>query len=78
MIKIDYYGGSYGNFLAYILNRYIFKIPSANFDPITDIGASHYKTTEYQTKRIGIVKLQLYLNNNKNFSNFATKTSLLA
>jgi hypothetical protein len=52
MIKIDYYGGSYGNFLAYILNRYIFKIPSANFDPINDIGASHYKTTEYQTKRI--------------------------
>jgi len=52
MIKIDYYGGSYGNFLAYILNRYIFKIPSANFDPINDIGASHNITFEYQTNRI--------------------------
>jgi hypothetical protein len=52
MIKIDYYGGSHGNFLAYILNRYIFKIPSANFNPINALGASHYKTSEYEIKKI--------------------------
>jgi hypothetical protein len=52
MITIDFYGGSYGNFLAYILNRYIFKIPCADFNPINDLGASHNATAKYQAERV--------------------------
>jgi hypothetical protein len=68
MIKIDYYGGSHGNFLAYILNRYIFKIPSTNFNPINAIGASHYKPSEYQAERIVFAEHYSFPPENVNFA----------
>ena len=51
MILIDFFGGSYGNFLERVLNRYVFKLPSANFNPINELGASHNFTSEYLSER---------------------------
>jgi hypothetical protein len=47
MIKIDFWGGAYGNFLKYNINRYVYQIDSANFDPFTSTGSSHLVTTTY-------------------------------
>lgn len=51
MILIDFFGGSYGHFLEHVLNRYVFKLPSANFNPINELGASHNSTPEYLSER---------------------------
>ena len=47
MIRIDYWGGAYGNFLKYNINRYVYQINSANFDPFNSQGSSHNETTTY-------------------------------
>lgn len=47
MIKIDFWGGAYGNFLKYNINRYVYQINSANFDPFNSLGSSHNETTTY-------------------------------
>lgn len=53
MIQIDFYAGSYGNFLEYILNRYIFDIPSSKkFSPFNKLGSSHnLLNKEYRDER---------------------------
>ena len=40
-LHIDFYAGSYGNFLSYVLNRFIFEVAETNFSPFTALGTSH-------------------------------------
>jgi len=48
MIKIDYFAGAYGNFLKYIINRYVYRIESAKkFSPFNSLGCAHLNTSEY-------------------------------
>lgn len=51
MIRIDFYGGSYGNFLEYIINRYVYNISFDIFSPFNQLGASHNVTDEYMNVR---------------------------
>ena len=46
-VLIDFYGGTHGNFLEFVLNKYILEIESANFTPFTETGTSHIKTLAY-------------------------------
>jgi hypothetical protein len=46
-LVIDYAPGAYGNFIRYVINRHIFQMPTANFDPFNDNGASHNGHPEY-------------------------------
>lgn len=66
MIHIDYTGGSYGNFLAYIINRYIYQLESANFYPFNKDGAAHVTTADYIDK--SLVTAKHYSHNLKYFS----------
>ena len=41
---IDFYGGAHGNFLEYIINRYIFSIECCkDFTPFNNLGTAHAK-----------------------------------
>ena len=41
---IDFYGGTHGNFLEYIINRYIFSIECCkDFTPFNNLGTAHAK-----------------------------------
>jgi hypothetical protein len=52
MVRIDFFGGSYGHYLEYLINRYIFNISSAKeFTPFDKNGASHIKSEEYRKQR---------------------------
>jgi hypothetical protein len=42
MIYIDFYAGSHGHFLEFLINKYVYKDPQfENFLPFTDQGTSH-------------------------------------
>lgn len=51
-LQIDYYGGAHGNFLEYLVNRYVFGIESAKFYPFTEQGTSHVKPQAYIEDRL--------------------------
>lgn len=53
MIALDFYSGSHGHFLEYIVNTYIFKGPAIE-DIFTPLGTSHLirKDTAYMDNRI--------------------------
>lgn len=40
MIKLDFFSGSHGHFLEYVINTWVFKGPKVN-DIFTDLGTSH-------------------------------------
>lgn len=48
MIRIDYMSGAYGNFLKYVINRYIYRLKSANFNPFNHLGSSHSTSIDYE------------------------------
>lgn len=57
-LRIDFYSGAHGNFLEYILNRFVFNIESAKtiVSPFTTLGSSHIKNSNkaYLEDRIAI------------------------
>jgi hypothetical protein len=44
MIKIDFIGGSHGNYLEFVCNRFLAGIPTLSETPFDSTGASHSKT----------------------------------
>jgi len=52
-VYIDYFPGSHGRFLEYLINRYIYKIPNSDIMPFTPVGSSHIPlmTAEYQNHK---------------------------
>jgi hypothetical protein len=56
-IEIDYYPGSHGLFLDYLISRFLLNSPSAKtFNPLTSVGSSHnaLQNHDYQLRKITI------------------------
>lgn len=53
-LHVDFRAGTYGNFLAYILNRFVFAVPGSDFSPFTSMGTSHLGLTneEYSNNKV--------------------------
>jgi hypothetical protein len=51
---VDFWAGSYGNFLSYVLNRFVFNVPNSDFNPFTSFGTSHLGkiNSDYQDNKI--------------------------
>jgi hypothetical protein len=60
MIIIDYGPGLHGNFLEYIINRYIFKIPVAVDQIFHPTGAAHFLKVDKNYQACAIVKANHY------------------
>jgi len=45
-VSIDFVAGSHGNFLEYVCNKFIAKVPITD-GPFTDLGTSHNKNQSY-------------------------------
>jgi hypothetical protein len=53
-LQIDYYPGSHGIFLDYLINRFLLELPSAKaFNPLTEVGSSHnaFNNLDYQRSK---------------------------
>ena len=51
-IKIDFHGGTHGNFLEFVANVFIMQTPTDTFDIFSSTGGSHNKSLYYEQNKI--------------------------
>ena len=55
LVSIDFVAGCHGNFLEYMCNKFIAKLP-ITFSPFNNLGASHIRQNNYYKNAVFIAK----------------------
>jgi len=51
-VAIDFVAGSHGQYLEFVCNKFIAKLPHTDYNPFNALGASHSKSASYHKEKI--------------------------